>query len=179
MRIFRLIATPVLLLGLLAFLIWGAFWGWRNLTAPLPPPEPTPCVVQTTDIVTASDVYLRVYNGGFTSGLAYRQAQRLETAGYNIVRTGNTEERIKETLIRGNRDNQPGIRLVSSQFNDVTIEYDERVDGTIDVLVGSDFGGEGESPLAQVASGGEICIPPAHDPDASPTVQVPDPTTTP
>lgn len=168
MRIFRLIATPVLLLGLLALLAWGAFWGWRNLTAPLPTPEPTPCVVVTKDPVTAADVYVRVFNGGFTSGLAYREAQRLEQAGYNIIRTGNTDERIKGTIIRANESNQTGVRLVASQFKDATIEYDDRVDGTVDVMVGTEFAGPGEKPLFQVSSGdGTICIPPAPTPSAT------------
>ena len=72
MRVFRLIATPVLLLGLLGFLAWGASWGWQNLTAPAPSPPPTPCVNQSASAVTASNVSVRVFNGGFQAGLATR-----------------------------------------------------------------------------------------------------------
>ncbi len=168
MRIFRLVATPVLLLGLLAFLVWGASWGWRNLTAPLPTPEPTPCVTETVEVVTPANVHLRVYNGGFTSGLATRQAQRLEAAGFVVVRTGNTDERIKGTVIRGNKTDDPAVQLVASYFKDATVEYDERVDGTVDVLVGSEFAGNGESPLPQVeTSTGTVCVPPSPAPSDS------------
>lgn len=174
MRIFRLIATPVLLLGLLAFLVWGAFWGWRNLTAPLPTPEPTPCVVVTQDLVTVYDVSVRVYNGGFTSGLARRQASRLEDAGFNVVRVGNTDERVSGTVVRGNVDNEPARRLVMSYFMDPVFENDDRVDGTIDVYLGSDFAGEGGEPYTQVSSGegGTVCLPPSPEPTDSPVPTV-------
>lgn len=166
MRIFRLIATPVLLLGLLAFLVWGAFWGWRNVTAPLPTPEPTPCVVITQELVTVTDVSVRVYNGGFTSGLARRQASRLEEVGFKVVRVGNTDERVSGTVVRGNSDNVPAQRLVMSYFKDATFENDDRVDGTMDVLLGSDFAGEGEEPLYRVSTGSEgtICLPSSPEP---------------
>ncbi|GAB3813335.1 hypothetical protein GCM10028820_07900 [Tessaracoccus terricola] len=171
MRIFRLIATPVLLLGLLAFLVWGAFWGWRNLTAPLPTPEPTPCVVVTQELVTVEDISVRVYNGGFTSGLARRQASRLEEAGFKVIRVGNTDERVSGTTIRGNEANAPAKRLVMSYFKDATFENDDRVDGTVDVLLGSDFAGEGEEPYFQVSSGddGTVCVPPTPEPTDSPS----------
>lgn len=173
MRIFRLIATPVLLLGLLAFLVWGAFWGWRNLTAPLPTPEPTPCVVVTQELVTVADVSVRVYNGGFTSGLARRQASRLEDVGFNVIRVGNTDERVSGTTIRGNEANNPAKRLIMSYFQNATFENDDRVDGTVDVLLGSDF--EGETPVEeqifQVSSGegGTVCVPPSPEPTDSPS----------
>lgn len=170
MRVFRLIATPVLLLGLLAFLAWGAAWGWRNLTAPLPTPEPTPCVSMETDLVDVTMVSVRVYNGGFTSGLAYRQARRLEDVGFNIIRTGNTEERIAGTIIRGNEKEVGSVRLLMSYFADATFENDDRVDGTFDVLVGSDFEGEGEEPLYRVSSGGSVCVPPTPEPTETPGV---------
>lgn len=176
MRIFRLIATPVLLLGLLLLLIWGAFWGWSNLTAPLPPPEPTPCVTEEVDAVKPEHVYVRVYNGGFTSGLAYRESQRLEQDGFHIVTTGNTDERITETIIRANKDSEPGVELVESRFKDATVEYDDRIDGTIDILVGSDFGGKGKKPKKKVETEGTICIPPPDDTD--PTAPAPEPTKT-
>ncbi|TRY17829.1 LytR family transcriptional regulator [Tessaracoccus rhinocerotis] len=172
MRIFRLIATPVLLLGLLAFLVWGAFWGWRNLTAPLPTPEPTPCVTVTTDTVTVADVSVRVYNGGFTSGLARRQASRLEDLGFNVIRVGNTDERVSGTVIRGNEVNVPAKRLVMSSFTGATFENDDRVDGTVDVLLGSDFGGETDpetEQIYQVSSGGSVCLPPSPEPTDSPS----------
>ncbi len=170
MRIFRLIATPLLLLGLLGLLIWGAFWGWRNLTAPLPEPEPTPCVTVSTELVTVRDVSVRVYNAGFTSGLASRVSSRLKEAGFNILRVENAEERVTSGLIvRTSEDNQPALRLVASYFAEPTIEYDDRVDGTVDVLLASEEPAPGETPLSQVSSGekGTTCVPPGALPSPS------------
>ena len=176
MRIFRLIATPLLLLALVGLLVWGAFWGWRNLTAPLPEPEPTPCVVVTADLVTVADVSVRVYNAGFTSGLANRVSARLEDAGFTIIRVDNTEERITQgVVIRTAEGNTPAIRLTSSYFADATVEYDDRVDGTVDVLLSSDEPTEGETPLFQVSSGEDstACLPPQPSPSASASPESP------
>lgn len=163
-----MIATPLLLLALLGLLIWGAFWGWQNLTAPLPGPEPTPCVTVTNNGLSVTDVSVRVYNAGFTSGLASRVKAHLEDAGFRIVRVDNTDERVlKGVLLRTNEKSQPAIQLVSSYFTDVTVEYDDRIDGTVDVLLASDWGDYGTEPLSAVSSGDEgvICVLP--DPTAT------------
>ena len=173
MRIFRLIATPLLLLGLLGLLVWGSFWGWRNLTAPLPTPEPTPCVTVATELVNVTDISVRVYNAGFTSGLANRVKTQLSEAGFNVVKVDNTEERVtKGVIVRTSEDNQPGVRLVSSYFSEVEVEYDDRVDGTVDVLLASEWGDFGTEPLYQVSSGrdGITCVPPGASPSPSPSV---------
>ncbi len=170
MRLFRLIATPLLLVALLGLLAWGALWGWRNLTAPLPEAEPTPCVMVSTDLVTVADVSVRVYNAGFTSGLANRVSARLKDAGFTIIKVDNTEERVTAgVVIRTREDNQPGVRLVSSYFRDVTVEYDSRVDGTVDVLLSSDEPVAGEKPLFQVSSGetGTTCVQATASPTAA------------
>ena len=179
MRIFRLIATPIILLGLLALLIWGANWGWKALTEPLPSPSPTPCVVETVDTMTTGHVYVRMFNGGFTGGLANREARRLTEGGFNVVRIDNTEERIRGTVIRANRDQEhKAVRLVASYFINPTIEYDDRVDGTVDVLVGTDFeGAPTEGMLYQISTpDGRVCVVPQPSPTGSPS---PSPSPTP
>lgn len=161
-----MIATPILLLGLLGLLVWGGLWGWRNLTAPLPSPEPTPCVKRTTDIVVASDVYVRVLNGGYTRGLAERAATHLRDFDYNVFSVGNTDEQVGVTVVRGGEDSQPGMRLVQSHFLDAILEYDDRVDGTIDLLLGTQFAGYNDNHYNEVSSGedGTACIPASASP---------------
>lgn len=181
MRIFRLIATPILLLGLLALLVWGATWGWKALTEPLPSPSPTPCVTTAAAVVTPVDVTLRVFNGGFTSGLANRVKTDLEKAGFVVIKVDNTEERVVGTMIRANEREAAQIQLVSSYFVEPQVDYDTRVDGTVDVLVGTDFAGMAEAPLAQVESpAGEVCRVPSPSPSVpvspSPTPPAPSPT---
>ncbi len=170
MRIFRLIATPVILLGLLGLLAWGALWGWNSLTAPLPSPSPTPCVTQTSAVVTPPQVSVRIYNGGFTSGQASRVQTKFQELGFNVVRIGNTEERVKTLTVRANKSQQAQIDLVASQFVEPTIDYDDRVDGTVDVLLPTDNPVYNDKALKEVAAvDGAICVVPSKSPSPTPT----------
>lgn len=181
MRIFRLIATPVILLGLLGFLGWGFMWGWRELTAPLPTTPPTPCVVEKTDIVNPSMVSVRVLNGGFTTGLGRRTGTYLTDNGYQVVEVDDTEELVKETIIRGSWRERPMMELLGSHFVEPKMEYDDRITGIVDVLIGTDFRGftPAEETLKEVPSNdGEICRPPqitdttpSPSPSPSPTTE--------
>ncbi|WP_185744129.1 LytR C-terminal domain-containing protein [Arachnia propionica] len=175
LRTFRLIATPILLLGLLALLVWGAFWGWRNLTAPFPEPEPTPCVTHTTDVLVPSQVSVRVINGGQTVGLATRVGESMQAAGFQVIRVSNTEERIAGIIIRSGSNNVDAATLVASRFNSPQVENDARVDGTVDILVGSDYPGLAEAPLNEVpVTSGTICLAPSPSPtDVPPPVDAP------
>lgn len=183
MRHFRMIATPILLLALLAFLIWGASWGWKNLTAPLPSPSPTPCVTKDAQVVTPAQVSVNVLNGGFTSGLAGRVALHLKNNGFHVIRTSNTDERVAETVIRGSKDSQPALELLKSHFKESKIEHDDRVDGSVDVLVGTTYLGVEPNPLPEVeAPGGVVCefVSESPKPSGSPSAggQAPSPTPT-
>ncbi len=170
MRTFRLVATPVILLGLLGILLWAASWGWKSLTAPLPTPPPTPCVTREASTVTPASVTVQVYNGGFTSGLANKVGDRLKKAGFVIAKKSNTDERVTKTIIRGNARDEAQLQLVASYIDSATIQHDDRVDGTVDVLVGTQFTTFAPSPKTQVpANGGNICVPASPKPSASPT----------
>ncbi|HJE51763.1 MAG TPA: LytR C-terminal domain-containing protein [Tessaracoccus flavescens] len=173
MKIFRLIATPVILLGLLGLLIYAANWGWKALTEPLPSPSPTPCVTQSASVVAPSDVSVRIFNGGFTSGLANRISRSMKEVGFKVVRVDNTDERIKTTIIRGNEEQLAELTLVASYFNEATIEHDDRVDGTVDVLVGSEYKDMNPSPMPEApATAGVICVVPSASPSAAPSTAV-------
>ncbi|SDL10422.1 LytR cell envelope-related transcriptional attenuator [Tessaracoccus oleiagri] len=185
MRMFRLIATPVLLLGLLGFLVWGASWGWRNLTAPLPSPSPTPCVTRSAQVITAANVSVRVFNGGFATGLAGRVAAHLRNNGFEVLRVANTDERVAETIIRGSAENEPALTLLQSHFRESVIQHDDRVDGSVDVLVGTTYMGVNPNPLPEVATeGGVTCEYPSPSPSPSPSASpggsaAPDPSASP
>ena len=178
-RVFRLIATPVLLLALLGILIWGASWGWKNLTAPLPSPSPTPCVTKKATVITPDMVSVRVLNGGFTSGLAGKVSDALKKQGYNVLRAGNTDDRVKTTVVRGSADDEAMLKLVQSAFTNATIEYDDRVDGSVDVLVGTVYEGMTKNPLQQIETeGGVVCefVSPSPSPSQSSPAPSPSPT---
>lgn len=160
MRSFRVYATPVVLVILVILLVWGASWGWMNLTAPLPTEEPTPCVTKKAVVVTPAQVTVRVFNGGFTTGLAGRVGKYLSSHGYKVSRVTNTEERVAETIVRGNKKDQAALDLVKSEFKSSVIQYDDRVDGTVDVLVGTTYDGIEKAPLKEVKTpGGVVCEP--------------------
>lgn len=170
MKTFRLIATPVLLLTLVGVLIWGASWGWKELTAPFPTPTPTPCVVKPLEVLKPKNVRVNVFNGGFTTGLANRESNRLKKAGFTVLKASNTDEAIRGTIIRGNQQQNPEmLEMVASYYKDAAIEDDRRVQGTIDVLIGTDFQGEGDKPIKKLeVTSGEVCVP---APSPSPTPQ--------
>lgn len=154
-----MIATPIMLLGLLGLLIWGGLWGWRNLTAPLPTPEPVPCVMQDQEFVYRAEVIVNVYNGGYTRGLAERVASTLRDAGFNVARVTNTEEPVTNTIIRGGDHGAAPVRLVQTGFVDAETDFDERIDGTVDVLVGTDFGGYADPWQRNYTQNGQYCMP--------------------
>lgn len=170
MRVFRMIATPVLLLALLGFLIWGASWGWKNLTAPLPSPSPTPCVTKSAETITPQMVTVRVFNGGFTTGLAGRVRDHLNNNGFKVERIGNTDERVTATIIRGNVENEPMLKLLQSHFRGSVIQHDDRVDGSVDVLVGTEYEGVNKDFMQQIETeGGVTCefVSPSPTPSGS------------
>ena len=180
MRLFRMIATPVILLSLLGLLLWGASWGWRELTQPLPSPSPTPCVTQTATVVTPAQVTLRIFNGGFTTGLANRTATKLKDSGFRVAKTDNTDEQLTATIIRGNERDQAMLQLTAGFFKEATIEHDERVDGTVDVLLGrsaSDDNFAEAPPLEVAVPAGVVCVVPSPTP--SPVSPAPAPSPTP
>lgn len=170
MRLFRMIATPVLLLGLLGFLIWGAQWGWRNLTAPLPSPTPTPCVTKEATVVTPANVSVNVFNGGFTAGLARLVGDHLTRTGFTVLRVANTDERVAETIVRGNEENKAALEMLQSHFVNSVIQFDDRIDGTVDVLVGTAWAGSDPNFLREVVNeGGVVCEHVSESPSPSPS----------
>lgn len=169
----RLVATPILLLGLLAFLAWGAYWGWNNLTKPFPTPEPTPCATVSTSTVTPQQVAVRVINGGPTAGQATKIGDQLEPLGFRVIQIGNTEEKVAvPVIIRSGTNNVAAAQLVASYLKDATTETDARVDGTVDVVLGVGGGAMAESgQLSEVpVEGGTICLAPAPSPSPTPSI---------
>ena len=140
------------------------------MTAPFPSPPPTPCVTQKVDKLTPKQVTVLVYNGGFTSGLGSKVGQALKTAGFEVAKTTNSKERITKTIIRSGENNTDAAKLVASYFIEPTMETDSRVDGTVDVMVGSDFAGLTESGLTEITvESGTICLAPSPSPFALPS----------
>jgi hypothetical protein len=142
-RIFRVVRTPVTLLILFGVLLYGAWWGYDNIIRPIPPLPPEPCVDQTLPKgqLKASQVVIKVYNGGDRKGLAADVGRSLRAKGFRVIVTTNTVERIQKTVIVGADGNNPEVVFVKSFFKEATVRSDKRVDRTVDVLVGNKYGG--------------------------------------
>lgn len=168
----RLIGTPVTLLLLLAFLLYGGWWGFGHLLAPVVA-TPTPCTTQGVGKTLASSkVSVRVYNGGTEVGLASRVATQLRGVGFITLGTGNTGESVGKTVIVGSTKDAPAVRLVAAFFKGATIRADHRIDGTVDVLVGDDYAGMNTAaPRSIAVPGGKVCLPPPSAPATAPTAK--------
>ena len=143
-RVFRIVRTPITLLLLLGVLMWGAWWGYNNILAPVPKIPPPPCVEQTLakGQIKSSQVVVKVYNGGDRRGLAGDVTRALRGKGFKVTKTDNTVEKISKTVIVGANAKNPEVLFVKSFFKDAVVRADpKRNDGTVDVLVGNKYGG--------------------------------------
>lgn len=169
----RLLMTPLTLLGLCAILVFGTWWGYKQITAPLPGDMPTPCVPTSATELAAKQVVVRVLNGGYKTGLGAKVGKEMETFGFTVGGTGNTQERIKKTVIVASAENAPEAELVKGFFKDATVRAseDRKIDGIVEVLVGSEYSGTNPEAPKTIAVSGEVClaVPPAPTPSAGAT----------
>jgi hypothetical protein len=128
---------------LFGMLLYGAWWGYDNIIRPIPPLPPTPCVDQSVPNgqLKASQVVVKVYNGGDRKGLAADVGRSLRNEGFRVILTTNTVEKIQKTVIVGAAENNPEVLFVKSFFNESVVRSDKRADHTVDVLVGNKYGG--------------------------------------
>ncbi|MCW2702003.1 MAG: hypothetical protein JWQ45_3538 [Blastococcus sp.] len=142
-RILRVARTPVTLLILLGVLLWGAWWGYTNVLRPIPASPPQPCVDQSVakGQLKASQVVVKVYNGGDRKGLAADVGRSLRDKGFKVAATSNTGEKIQKTVIVGAAAKDPEVLMVKTFFKDAVVRADKRPDHTVDVLVGNKYGG--------------------------------------
>ncbi len=111
-RVFRVVRTPITLLILFGMLLYGAWWGYNNIIMPIPAMPPEPCVDQSVPKgqLQASQVVVRVYNGGDRKGLAADVGRSLRGKGFRVVLTTNTVEKIQKTVIVGaEREQSRGV----------------------------------------------------------------------
>ena len=171
-RIFRVVRTPVTLLILFGVLLYGAWWGYNNIIKPVPPLPPEPCVEQTVPQgqLKSSQVVIKVYNGGDRKGLAADVGRSLRNEGFRVVQTTNTVEKIQKTVIVGADANNPEVLFVKSFFKEATVRADQRVDRTVDVLVGNKYRGFNKNAKATYKINAETVCLPSQTPTATPAL---------
>jgi hypothetical protein len=171
-RIFRVVRTPVTLVILLAVLVYAAYWGYTNVIAPVPPPPPTPCVEQTLAKrqLATKQVYVKVFNGGNSRGLAANVGRSLRTAGFKVTGTTNTIEKINQTVIVGSGERDPEVLLAKSFFRGATVRADGRADHSVDILVGNKYAGFNKgAKKTMTVNADSLCLPTVETASASPT----------
>lgn len=136
--VLRALKTPVTLIVLALFVAWAAQWGYSEATKPVPSAAPSPCVVQQVgEQLPTEKVYVRVFNGTDTSGLAKRMAAILRADGFNVIKTTNATETIwQDSVVVGFAEDSPEVILVRQAFDGMTFKADGRVDHTVDVIIG-------------------------------------------
>lgn len=156
--------TPITLLLLCALLGFGAWWGWHNLTKPIGG-KAQPCVTVEASVLRSSDVTVRVLNAGNKAGLAGSVAAQLKAKGFKIAGTGNSDEAVDATVVRGSSPEDPEVQLVLGFFPQAVTEGDKREDHVVEVILANDFAGfNADAPLEVAVPGGTVCLPPSQAP---------------
>ena len=171
-RIFRVVRTPVTLLVLFGVLLYGAWWGYHNIISPIPSMPPEPCVDQSVPKgqLRASQVVIKVYNGGDRKGLAADVGRSLRNKGFRVILTTNTVEKIQQTVIVGADANNPEVLFVKSFFKGASVKPDGRVDRSVDVLVGNKYGGFNKDAAATYrVESTTVCLP-SQTPSSTPAL---------
>jgi len=171
-RIFRIVRTPITLLVLLGVLLYGAWWGYKNVIQTVPVPPPDPCVTQTLGKggLRSSQVVVKVYNGGDRKGLAADVSRALRGKGFRVSGTDNTNEKIQKTVIVGADVKNPEVLMVRTFFKDAVLRADGRADHSVDVLVGNKYAGfNKDAKTTYVVKSKTVCLP-APSPTPKPSL---------
>lgn len=165
-RVFRIVRVPITLLVLLCVLSYGAWWGYTNVIADIPPAPPAPCVQQPVrnQALQTNQVTVSVYNGGNRRGLAGDVARALRESGFKVAVTDNTETNVNTTVIVGAGAKNPEVLLVQSFLKGAKVQVDKtRVDRSVDVLVGNGYSGfNGKAKRTIAVKAPSVCLPSAR-----------------
>ncbi|MGJ3508186.1 LytR C-terminal domain-containing protein [Enemella sp. A6] len=163
----RHVRTPLTLLILIVGLVFAAQWGWRNVMAPLPEPATPDCIPQAASTLESSQVSVRVYNGSSKRGLARHVANLLGDRGFNVIEVGNVEQQVTQTIVVGGNEHNPEVKLTAQNLAKSATRGDGRNDGTVDVLVGSEYHGiVPNAPKSINVPGDQVCLPQETEPPA-------------
>ncbi|HBX81739.1 MAG: LytR C-terminal domain-containing protein [Propionibacteriaceae bacterium] len=172
-EIWRRIKTPLTLLLLLGFVWWAGSWAIKAASAPSGH-SAIPCVMTNVGpALTPDRVLVRVYNGGTTAGLAKLTSTQLRAYNFKVQKTTNTNDRITATVIVGNAAENPEVKLVMGFFKGATFKADGRPDHSVDVYVGTPFGGWTDNPVKSIPVTGPVCLSADLTPNATASASAP------
>ena len=140
----RMITSAVTLMVLVGFLIGAVFYGYQQLTAPLPPltvePEQECTTVEQGSQLASESVTVSVYNASDRSGFASKTLTRLERRGFRPGSVGNAPSgtSVERVEVWTQDAGDPAAQLVARQFGKRTevVEKVEPLGPGPDVVVG-------------------------------------------
>lgn len=169
-RIWRIAKTPLILLSLLLLVLLSGWWGYKAVTAPLPPPYVEPCVERPLPdgLLTSEMVQVRVLNASTKRGKAAEVSQQLKHQGFTVRGVGNADQNQDKSVIRGYAKNAPEVELVMKQFNGFEIEADGRKDRSVEVIIGQNYESMiADAPKELKTESQTICLPASPTPAAA------------
>lgn len=163
--------TPLIIGIILVLMFFSYRWAKETVFPKDKHISKNPCVeVNTGAELTPKQVLINVYNSGTRTGLAGRQATALKELGFKIGNIQNTNRETQNTLIVGSSTEALEVKLVSSYFKNPQILSDDRIDHSVDVILGNKYAGLSDKPLPSIPNpAGKLCLPAEANPTATPS----------
>lgn len=165
-KVWLSLKTPLTMLALLVFVIGVGAWGYKQAVTPVPHRPSDPCVVQQVGTeYTATNAWVRIYNGTTTSNLAKNTKLIFGNAGFHVFKIATADSPVDKTYISGVDAKSPEVVLIMSYFPDGTpfvADANKYADHTVDIYLGADFkaGNINSKPVTSIAlADGKACIP--------------------
>lgn len=172
-QLWHTLRTPVILLALVALVVLGAMWGWREVLKPPQVTLPDACVAQqVTDGQLRSDqVTVEVHNSGSVRGLAGQVGTALQERAFLVEEVGNADEvGADDVVVLGAEVEAPEVRLVAGQFAgaEVRAEPDRLADHRVVVVLGDGYSGMQDGAATSIAvDTPTVCLPALPAPAAT------------
>lgn len=97
---------------------------------------------QSQQTVPRGQVHVLVLNGAGQSGLAAQTSRALKSAGFAVSSTpGNAASLQESTTISYSADQRAAARTLATVVPGASLRQDDSLDGTVQLVLGSDFGG--------------------------------------
>lgn len=160
-KVWKYAKTP-LIIGIILVLMFFSYHWAKEIVFPKDRHiSQNPCVeISTGPELLPKQVLVHVYNSGNRTGLAGRQAAALKEKGFNIGNIKNTAREAQNILIIGNAVENLEVKLVASYFKEPKIIADDRIDHSVDVILGNKYAGLSEKPLSGIPNpAGKLCLP--------------------
>lgn len=163
--------TPVTMVVLLLFVVLVGTWGYRVVMTPIPKRPPDPCVMtKVGPQFTATEAWIRIYNGTSQSGLAKNVVKLVfGNAGFHVFQVGNAEAPVEKTYVMGVSKDSPEVVLVMSYLPEGTpfiADTAAFADHMVNIYLGADFKASeiGKKPVTSIPLPDEMACLPAVKP---------------